>query len=511
MSPYLEILKSADRAATPVLLTRLRADDLGDDELELMAESLATLSDPRSFGALLELLEDIRRPVPIRRAVGRSLRNMEHSTVEVPEGRIRGWWQASDAVLREHALLSMDAHDCPDLVEAVASDPNHPMQADALGQMDFGFASRRQQEIKIRALSHPNPEVRAAGARGLLWDEPIRGEEPLIRATDDPVPEVAAEAINTLQYYPTRRVVTCLERHLTHPDPRVREDAEESYGCLRGSILARLVDRCEAVSRRVRRWLGPTLETLHFADEELRPEPSESGTRLAESNVPARTEAEIVARLTDLDTSPLILSEVLDDITALSISEAGQNRITELLLNHFDPFVRGWAVSILSRWQDEQGLLRLARDSSFAVRKSAIYWLSRLPNPNPAIGELAWQYLRTPTLFSCALTEPLQTYVAHAPREEAIPRLVSIALDAENREELRSTAIWQLERLGAADELTGLLPLLQEEPQVTWRLHLAVLSAIKEVKLPVPDLSRLEEVDNLDVQWALGELEAAPC
>lgn len=509
MSPYLEILKSADRAATSVLLARLCSDDLGADELERMIESLTTLSDPRSFDPLIALVEDPDRPADIRRAVGRALRNMEHSTVEVPEERIRGWWQAGDAVLREHALLSMDAHDCPDIVEAVASDPNHPMQADALGQMDFGFGSHRHQEIKIRALAHPDPEVRAAGARGLLWDEPIRGEGPLIRATNDPVPEVAIEAIVTLNYYHTRRALHCLEQHINHPDARVREEARTSYDEIRISIQAGLARGGVQVAERIRRWLGPMLEVLNFTEEELQPEPSNRSPRPREETVSPRTEAEILTRLENPDTSPVILSEVIGDLLSLSPSDWGRNRITPLLLNHFDPFVRQRTVSILTRWQDESGLLRLARDPSFAVRKSALYWLGDLPHPNPAIAELAWQYLQDPTLFASGLTEPLQTYVAHAPREEAVPRLVSIARNTTSREEIRSTAIWQLERLGATDELIGLLPLLSEEPQVSWSVHLAMLSAIKELKLPVPDLSRFEEVDHLEVQWALGELESA--
>jgi hypothetical protein len=40
---------------------------------------------------------------------------------------------------------------------------------------------------------------------------------------------------------------------------------------------------------------------------------------------------------------------------------------------------------------------------------------------------------------------------------------------------------------------------------VTWALHLAVLAAIAELELPLPDVGHLQEVDNLHLQVALAD------
>ena len=126
---------------------------------------------------------------------------MSYLVADVPEATLRRWWREGDAVLRRHALLCMDAIDCPDIVLAVAKDATHKLHAEALGRMMFFFEMLEHQAIKIAALAHPEARVREVAACVVLYDEPVRAEEPLIRATGDPVSEVAAEAANTLEYY----------------------------------------------------------------------------------------------------------------------------------------------------------------------------------------------------------------------------------------------------------------------------------------------------------------------
>src|SRR5262245_56534271 len=99
------------------------------------------------------------------------------------------------------------------------------------------FDLPRHEAVKIAGLSHPNLKVRAAAAWVLLWDEPAAAEGPLIAATHDPVPEVAAEAANTLGYYPTRRVIRRLHELFGHADERVREESAESFQSIRTEIL----------------------------------------------------------------------------------------------------------------------------------------------------------------------------------------------------------------------------------------------------------------------------------
>ena len=71
---------------------------------------------------------------------------------------------------------------------------------------------------------------------------------------------------------------------------------------------------------------------------------------------------------------------------------------------------------------------------------------------------------------------------------------------------MRLEAVSLLDELGANSELASLMDILLEEPPVTWALHTALLEIAAERHLPIPDLSHLLPVDNLDLQAAL-----APC
>src|SRR5947209_19818959 len=102
------------------------------------------------------------------------MRAGQYLVPDVPEATLRRWWREGDAVLRRHALLWMDAFDCPDVVLAVASDPGHPFHDEALGQMTFHFDRPEQVDLKIAALAHPDPRVRETAATILFWDEPVR-------------------------------------------------------------------------------------------------------------------------------------------------------------------------------------------------------------------------------------------------------------------------------------------------------------------------------------------------
>lgn len=50
--------------------------------------------------------------------------------------------------------------------------------------------------------------------------------------------------------------------------------------------------------------------------------------------------------------------------------------------------------------------------------------------------------------------------------------------------------------------------MLQEPPVVTWALHLALLDAIMDLGLPLPNVGHLREVDNLHVQAAVAGTES---
>jgi HEAT repeat protein len=506
MIPYADITEADDRRWTSRLLDRLTAADPPYDELDALLEALQTLSDPRSVDPLEAIVRDTARPDRIRQAASWVLTGMDYLVPDVPEETLRRWWREGDAVLRCHALRSMDAFACPDIVLAVASDPAHPLQAEALGRLEFHFDRPDYETIKINALAHPDPAVRETAATVLLWDEPVRAEGPLLDATRDPVAEVAAAACHTLQYYPSLRTAAWLHGLLGHPAETVRRGAEESFRDIRNGFLFGLHSRDRHVARHVRRWLEPVWDLLAYTDAELQPGDGHAGTtppREPEAAVPL---ARLLEMLGDPDASPKELQEALWR-TAWRGHAAERGRLRGVLLGHADPLVRAEAAAAFEAWQDADGLLALVADPDFFVRKSAMHHLGQLP-PTPGVADRAWEHLHRPDALGVHATETLDTFVRHADPAVAIRRLGWITGDHGWREGVRVAAVCHLERAAAKEPITQLAGLLREPPGVTWALHTALLEAIASLGLPRPHLGSLWEVDNLFVQEAIAGMAA---
>lgn len=147
----------------------------------------------------------------------------------------------------------------------------------------------------------------------------------------------------------------------------------------------------------------------------------------------------------------------------------------------------------LAAFGDHATLQKLAReDEAFMVRKSAMEGLALVP-VTPAVAAFAWEHLHAPGTSGAHASETLRTYVAHAPDEEARSRLLGLARSGarEARAALRAQAVTELCGLEARPELARLIPILEEEPAVTWSVHLALLDAALRLDLPLPALLRL--------------------
>jgi HEAT repeat protein len=507
MIPYADITETADRRWTCRLLARLVAPDVPDGELDDLVGALQAVSDPRSFGLLEAIVCDGHRPVRNRNAAGAALRGMQHVALDVSADKLRRWWLEGDAFLHRFSLLCMEGSCCPDIVVKVAADPTHPLQPDALGRMDFEFDRPEHEAVKIAGLSHPDPKVRAAAAEVLLWDGPIAAEAPLLQATHDPVPEVAAEAANTLEYYPSRSVICRLHELAGHADDKVREETGDSFQSIRDDLRSRLCGSDRFVAEHLRRWLQPVWDILGFTEEELRPGGNEGTFTRREQSGGVVPLGHLLALLADPDTSPLVLGDQLRSNGWSDYDERERARLRPVLLSHPDQLVRHQAAFALGDWQDAAGLLELLRDADFLVRKSAMYNLGELP-PTPGLANLAWDHLHRHDTLGTHADETLATFVRHADPGDAVRRLGGIAADHGHREGLRVTAVHHLETLGAAEMVGQLSGLLLEPPAVTWALHLALLEAINTLRLPMPEVGHLRAVDNLHVQAAAAGIEA---
>ena len=244
MLPDLKAIAEAqDRTWTARLLALLVERACVTEDRRSIAETIAALADPRSEAPLLALLHDRLGPDALRGAAGWILRDLDW----VEERSARRMFEEGDAVLQEHALLTMDTTNA-DIVEAIAMDPVHPLHRASIETMMFGFDSPEFQSLKVAALGHPDPSVREAAADTLLWDEPVAAEDALLEAAYDSVTAVAIAALKTLRYYRTTRSLQVMDE-LRRRGGDVGEAAAAGFEEIRDDI-ARALTRSDSGSGR---------------------------------------------------------------------------------------------------------------------------------------------------------------------------------------------------------------------------------------------------------------------
>ena len=231
------VRETLDRSATKPLVAALLSDGPDSREREDIERTLRALDDVRCVVALQAAGENPN--------VGAIVRSSALSVVTSLRGAralpIREWWATNDPVLRFAAATVLGSREFGDLVAPVLDDPNHPLLARVLASIDIGFEEPIWQGRRIDALSNDRPNVRAAAAASLLWDEPVAAEPALINAASDIDVDVAVEAVATLMYYPTVAVIEALTVVQASPNGSLRKAASIS--------LERVVsDVCDAVA-----------------------------------------------------------------------------------------------------------------------------------------------------------------------------------------------------------------------------------------------------------------------
>lgn len=354
----------------------------------------------------------------------------------------------------------------------VAADDSDPMQATALERMSFGYGEAEFVPVQVRALGHPDPGVRATAASMLVWNEPVAAEEGLLEAARDPVVEVAVAALETLQYYPTRRVLRTLAELSGSGDREIRDAATASFDDMR--------ELFEKVDER-----GDESSPVTYRSD---PEPR--------TTLP---EAEVLALLDDPDIDCVARDGALRANEWNGYSAAARGRLTTRLVDHPDPNVRDIACSAFAAWSETDALLHLTRDRCFVVQKSAVYCLQDLP-ASAVVAERIRQVLRTAT--GTAAQEALRTYIAHASGKQT-DRLVELAR-ADPREALRYEAVRVLGDMEEARAVRALAPLLDDPPGVTWSVHIVLLDQLRRLRIAVPPPAWLAAVDNLHLRRAVS-------
>lgn len=487
-----------DRSRTLALLAQVEAAHTGETERAEAFAGLAGLEDYRTIAPLTAIVLDTGRSAWIRREASEVVAGYDDTTT--PELR-RTWWGSGDPVVMRHALRLMKRGEA-DIVVPVAADDDHPWQATALRSMSFGFGEAEFIPVLIRALNHRDREIRRVAADVLLWEEPIAAAEGLLEAARDRSPQLAATALDTLRYYPTRRVLRAVAELCDSEDAEVRAAAIRGFDDLREQFESMLPVKDPKEAGLLQDWARPIADLLRPQSEPARTyTPSRPFSPPKRSTGAVLSERALRAILENPDQDWYAMETTLRRIDWLAFDSAARVRLSAELLSHPDPLIREICCAALADWSDGSALLTLTGDISSTVRKSAIYALILL-RPQPEIAARAWEYLATAT--GTTGYEALRTYVAHAPQGESIDRLIDLAR-TDRREIIRHYAIEGLADLQAAKAIEELAPLLHEPPGVTWAVHIALLNGLTRLGIARTPPSYLATVDDLHLARAVAQ------
>ncbi|WP_194818694.1 HEAT repeat domain-containing protein [Nocardia sp. XZ_19_385] len=483
-----------DRRRTFPLLQRVTDAHTSEVERDKAFDELGRLDDYRSIEPLTAMMLDTTLPEEVRRRAAEVVADVDDTST----GEIRrAWWATGDPLVMRRALRSMRRSEA-DIVVPIAADNDHPLQIDALAAMEIGFGEAEFVPVLVRALHHHDAKVRKTAAFVLLWEEPVAAEVGLLDAAHEESIEVAEEAMNTLHYYPSQRVLRAMSDLRNSFNARIRTAAALCFDDIASGFEDFASSGDPKAVARLRDWMRPVADLVQWTDRA----PQEPGRPRLETPRPAIPEDDLLD-LIDASDAAAVETGLRGNYWA-AYDRPARTRLTPHLATHPDPLVREIACTAFTAWAKTDELLELTRDRHRMVRKSAMYSLSLVP-ADPAVADYAWQHL--PGLTGTMANEALCTYLVHAPVGQPPARLRELA-HSDPREALRHTAIHQLAKLEATEKIRSLLPLLQEPPGVTWAVHLALLRAIDELDLPTPPLHHLTEVDNLHLQSALADLHA---
>ncbi len=483
---HIQIRDQLDRDQTAALLAALADPTTCAADADEIACSLDMLADPRGTGASLSILRDRALPSERRDLAGAYL--SEHGLIgpEMAATLLEG-----DAVEGRWALLAMH-HDSA-LIRPVAADPTHPLQRWAIRSLSAGFDLPEFQTIKISALSHPDPQVRAAAADSLFMDAPAAAEQPLIAALSDDVPDVARAAADTLRYFPTRPVYLALASATERPDEGGRAAAESL-----AELLMQLEDALELCDT-LRTWARPI---LHLLDLQLRTRaPMEEGGSWGaapdRSERPARRPPSLFELLAEPGGCWAQRLDALLTVPPLRTLPKRRAAWRELLTQHPDHAVRERGCRLLAAWGDTDALLGLLGDPHFVVMKAAMYHLGTLP-PDPTIGERARAHLNDARATGTHGRETLVTWAHHVPGREALPTLRELAA-TDLRDGVRAGAIDLLAARRDREGVLALLPALRDPPFLSWGCPYSLISAARALGVGEREVHALRDTDHLEI------------
>jgi len=551
MFPYESIQKNADCSWTLKLVDAIAAGEFRDDELERINSTLESLGDWRAVAPLKALMLNDKLPEKVRAAAAEALNGLPSDETEAQR---REWFASGDAVLMRYAIWTGEGTE-QDIYLALATDPNHPLHKDGIDAIQY-YDYAVYQDLLIKALDHPDAEVRKVAARGLIWDEPWRAEEPLLRIAAQDIAEVASEALDTLCYFESKRVLSELSK--------LKEDGRAEHKVHCENVIYWV---CEEIARSlshisdeqrafVDAYLEPVAHILESAGEDDDDEDEDAGedeeedqdndqekdadlensdgdeaeSQLEQKHEPDGKDSQPDSSATGDDESEpesyLTAQAAIEAIETIGLSQDGRrvlegaikwnefseaDRLTmaDYLTGHLAPAIRCMSIDPLIEWQMFDRVVALIDDQAQAVARAAQFKLKKIPRDESLAPKL-WHIFKSGRWCGSALIEVFDSFLAHAP-EEGLNDLLAELFWNDQRDAIKLQVIWALSKRESYSVLESFFPYLQRQPLINWAVHALIIEefsrAPNTAALQSLDLSHLKEVDDFGLQLSLAGLE----
>lgn len=501
MIPFEDIKIYEDRSWTLRLVEMLIAGDA--PERDKIVETLSELIDDRIAPILTPIVLDTTLPADLRDAA--SIVASNQCTNEGTATRL-SWWQSGDEILQRHAIrCAEELEEEEEFVYKLASDPTGPFYKTAIQKLEYLCRyEERYLRLSSIALSDPDPQIRQQAAKNLLFPQPIFAEPDLIKATLDPVAEVAEEALVTLSYYKSQTAI----RHIFEVQNFSSDTCTFDIDAIRQEVLSNVILNLErlqnqpAAYKYYDQWLEPIRDLLAL----YRPQSGETIPSINPNKVaPEKIDCDqVIALLQDPDSERIQLnSRFYYHIDWHAFDESSRERLRAFFMSEKDAHAAQMGVAAMAAWHDTDNLLKLSRHWCGDLARSAAYSLKFCP-PSLAAAERLWAMVCDKTNRATRVEEILQSFAHHCDKTKLPNILLDLALHDERRS-LQHAATYLLSE-NKPERLPELMPLLSIPSNIDYDLHALILRQLSyaEIKVPRSVIAKLSEVDDFDLQMEIA-------
>jgi hypothetical protein len=334
--------------------------------------------------------------------------------------------------------------------------------------------------------------------------------------------KLVVDALDTLLWYSSQKVLLGLERLVREGPAEFHFNYVNSFDYVKENFVDKLRFISEEEGPWLYTWLEPVAHLLDLkgaqadddkgrgaeGDSACNADSVSGDNRKSKRNYYDWNSQTLIAELVEADDcwcEKLSRLQYKTDWQSFAFEE--RKIVADFLSCHPDAQVRMACCEPLSEWGMAEHLVRLLVDPNYSVAKYAAYYMCKLPR-DEALAPVLWQIFQNEFVTGTYAKELFESYLVHAPEQGLDEMFVDLAVN-DDRESIIELAIHKLFARNNFAALQSLMHLLQREPLVTWSVHAQLVRCLGSLELPMPDISHLMEVDDLNLQSEIAELLVA--